>query len=218
MILGLTVTALLSSCSKNRLKDTAGTFESVIKDALQDALDTDPACLAVAVPSGHALSGKPSLGEEALESLVNVGLLNKVSAMVPESEEDKVAAMKGLPPRNLPGVRYDFTDKGKQFIGKSDRSGTSAKVTGIPQRTLCFGKKKVVKIVRYSNLAGQLGQTATEVTYLYSLVDVAAWAEDADVRKKCATDMELRAVAQPQEAKMTLVLMSDGWHAAQSAF
>lgn len=77
---------------------------------------------------------------------------------------------------------------------------------------LCFGTPHVEKIVRYSEPADLFGQQVSEVTYRYTLQEVATWAEDPDLQRAFPHLAEvLAAQTEPAERKASLVLNSDGW-------
>jgi hypothetical protein len=76
---------------------------------------------------------------------------------------------------------------------------------------MCFAEKKVTSIVRYSEPASGPGVTLSEVTYTYSLSNVAGWANDPAVRSAYHFEKQL---SRSQEARIGLMLMSDGWRPA----
>jgi hypothetical protein len=140
-----------------------------------------------------------------LEALVHVGVLDKSSIMVKESPFSRM--LEDRQRRVLPGVRYDVSDKGKQFQRSIKRLTVSTKV-------IAYADKQVVDIVRYSEPAtSAAGQTVSEVTYTYKLVNIAEWARNPAVQKYFFTNRnnQLDENAPPIEAKAFLVLMSDGW-------
>ncbi len=76
----------------------------------------------------------------------------------------------------------------------------------------CYATRHVEEVVRYSEPADLFGQRVSEVTYTYTLQDVAPWAESP------ALQAALPALAQalsdrdtPTEGTAAVVLQSDGW-------
>jgi hypothetical protein len=74
---------------------------------------------------------------------------------------------------------------------------------------LC-GTREVTEIVRYTEPSAMLGGAISEVTYKWRLRDPAKWAKDPGIQEKYFTTRELNTENTPAEAKMDLVLMSDG--------
>lgn len=190
---------LFASCSHDPKKATKANFAS----AIQSMLDKSPACIAAAVPSDHAdFMGRPQ-PDSALESLVAVGLASKVRAQVHPSD---FLSELGHPNQTVPGLRYELSAKAKQYVRRNEALAAMA-IIGPPLQSLCFGNKKVTEIVRYSEPSPTMGQTMTEVTYKYALVNVADWAKDPSIEKAYFTNQQLN----PQETAAVLILMSDGW-------
>ena len=209
------IAALVSaSCGKSPKDATAENFQA----AIQAVLDKQPACIAVSVPSDHPDSMGQVRPDVQLDALVRVGLVSKVTAKMQETERDMAAVVKGSPPRVVSGLHYDLTDKGKQYLGKKGHTISSASLLGLPVRTLCFGKKQFIAVVRYTEPSQDMGQMMTKVTYRYKLTNVPDWARDGDVTKAYAASMHLEPFDRPREDTMTLVLTSDGWRAPSSAY
>lgn len=111
-------------------------------------------------------------------------------------------------------MEYVITEKGKQFERADKNAGMS--LGGGSYTSLCSGKKEVVDIVRYSEPSAMMGQTISQVTYTYNITDLASWMRDPAFLK--AYPVDLRAADAPVEAKMGLILMSDGWRVPDSLF
>ena len=191
---------LLFGCANPRTAST-----STFKTAIQAALREDPLFLIAPIPVEFADSHGTHYTDDRLEALVHVGVLDKSSVMVKESPFSRM--LEDRKRRVLPGVRYDVSDKGKQFLRSIKRLTVSTKV-------IAYADKQVVDIVRYSEPAtSAAGQTVSEVTYTYKLVNIAEWARNPAVQKYFFTNRnnQLDENAPPIEAKAFLALMSDGW-------
>ena len=83
-----------------------------------------------------------------------------------------------------------------------------------PVGAFCYGVAKASGVVRWTEPGNALGEVTTQVTYLGQLGTVDAWAEDAEIRRQFPyVEQELATRTAPAEARVTLVLMSDGWRA-----
>ena len=68
----------------------------------------------------------------------------------------------------------------------------------------------MTEIVRYTEPTPMPGGTISEVTYKWKLRDPVKWARDPGVQEKYFKTRELNTESTPAEAKMALVLMSNG--------
>lgn len=109
------------------------------------------------------------------------------------------------------GTRYALTDAGRQVYR------TFAAGTWDPWRAVgafCYGTAEAAGVVRWTEPSDGLGQTTTDVTYLSRLREPARWVEDPELRRQFPyVEKELSTRTTPAEAKLTLVLGSDGWRA-----
>ena len=83
----------------------------------------------------------------------------------------------------------------------------------LPQRNgLCYAAPKLVEVLRYSEPTTFMGKIVTQVTYTYTLSDVAKWALDPDLQagypylKVILSDYQT-----PREATAALSKTGDGW-------
>jgi hypothetical protein len=179
------------------------------KAAIQNALDHQPACFEVSSPKEVPSFNGQIKPDPNSEVLVRLGLMSRIDAMVNRGVWD--FSFDRNAPKQIPGYRYDLTETGQKYIGSSGRSIFMTRED--PRQELCFGKRLVIEVVRYTEPGPAFGGvTATEVTYTWRLTSVAPWAKDTAVQNAFFTQNELRAEKQPQEARISLVLSNDGWH------
>lgn len=76
----------------------------------------------------------------------------------------------------------------------------------------CYATPHVEEVVRYSEPADLLGQRVSEVTYTYTLQDVAPWAEGPALQEMVPSLAQtLSNRDTPTEGTAAVVLQSDGW-------
>ncbi len=195
-----------TSCT-SKTAATKGNF----KAAIQAQLDKNPVCISASVPT-EVPSFNGQLGpDKQLEPLVEVGLVNRSQAMVRRASMDFMFGDRR--PKQVPGYRYELSDLGKKYARTLPHQmlgfgGSSA--------NFCYGNRKVVEVVRYTQPGAAMGMTISEVTYTWKLADIADWAKNPDVEKTYYTAQFLKVADTPQQATMDLVLSNDGWHASNS--
>ncbi len=124
-----------------------------------------------------------------LDALVQAGLLSEQDAKVKPFFGDAL----------VPGRIYSLTEAGKKSL--QDPNGTS----------FCAAHYQVDDVVDYTEPGNAMGVTISQVTYLFSPTDVAAWASMDAVK---AAFSDLAGKLQPkQQARATVVLKNDGWSA-----
>jgi hypothetical protein len=129
-----------------------------------------------------------------LDVLVRLGLLR--SSPVPNA------------PWGRP-MRYELTEAGSQVFREFPAGRWDPRK---PVGAFCYGTPAVDSVVRYTEPAEEMGQVQTEVTYTYSLRDVAPWARDPQFRRAAPeVERELAEAGPPREARAILVEASDGW-------
>lgn len=197
---------LTLSCHNPKAADKAN-----FKAAIQEALDKRPDCLVVSMPNEpRDFNGHPRDDPQG-DALVAVGLAKKQRVMVENSGWSLFGG-----PKQIPGVRYDLTAEGRKYVGHPPGVFSAA---DSPTRSLCYGTPEVLEIVRYSEPGTAMGQTVTEVTYLYALKSAAPWTQNAAIRQAFPElTGHIATRDHPAQAVMDLVLMNDGWRAANLAF
>jgi hypothetical protein len=172
------------------------------KKAIQEALDHQPVCISAPVPTQRPDFNGVQRPDAMLDALVKVGLVSATPATI--TQNDFISGR-----TKIQGVQYELTEKGKKFL-TTDKRMAGMSLLG-PSSTLCYARKEVVSIVRYSEPSSAMGQTMSEVTYTYKLAGVADWAQDEAIQKAFLPARQMAAATTPEEAKIALVLMSDGW-------
>jgi hypothetical protein len=176
--------------------------------AIQAELDKEPVCIVATLPQ-DAPSGNGQMKTlDQLEPLVRASLVKRTETMVHRSQFDVM--LEDRRPKQIPGYRYELSDLGKKYV-----MGVRTLTGMLPE--ICYGKKKVEEVVRFTEPSSARGMTVSQVSYTWKPTDIAAWARDPDIEKMFYTSRFLNAANIPQEAKMDLVLSNDGWHFA-SAF
>jgi hypothetical protein len=109
------------------------------------------------------------------------------------------------------GTSYALTDAGRQVYRTFPAGAWD------PRRAVgafCYGTAEVASVLRWTEPSEGLGQTTTDVTYLSRLREPARWAVDPELRRQFPyVESDLATRTTPAEAKLTLVLESDGWRA-----
>lgn len=190
--------AMLASCGSKKDASKAN-----FKAAIQAELDTEPQCIVATLPRDiPSWDGRFGTDRE-LESLVRAGLVRRTQVMMKRSSMDWM--LEDRRPKQVSGYRYDFSDTGKKYVVQvHGLMGTAP--------ALCYGKKKVVDIVRYSEPSPAMGMTVSQVTYTWRLTDIAEWARNPEVEKTFHTQQWLATADTPKEAQASLALSNDGWH------
>ena len=75
-----------------------------------------------------------------------------------------------------PVKRYELTDEGKKYF--KTIPGTFGKTTGF-----CYGQKRVDSIEKWTKPETIGGSSQTEVTYIYKIANLPAWATRSDVQQ-----------------------------------
>jgi hypothetical protein len=179
------------------------------KRAIQSALDTNPACLSVSLPSEprNTFTQEPTT-DPYLDALAKVGLVDKKPVMM----KNVMQALSGGP-KEYPGTRYEVSAAGRKYAAHPKHSALM-----LGAETFCYGLPEVVDIVRYSEPDNMMGQTMTDVTYTYDLKDPAPWISASELQHIFPELGHVPTRDHPQEGKMALVLMSGGWRATGLGF
>jgi hypothetical protein len=154
--------------------------------ALQRYYDDHPECVALPIDLSVGTPAAPSEANRRLaDALVRAEL---------------VAVMPGV----TPGVmQYSLTGAGERAI----RKGPDAFLGGM---TLCFARRRIVKVASFTEPAETLGVKASRVSYDYELQDVAPWAGSASIQEAFPQIQEALA-HRHSTAVEGVVLTSDGW-------
>lgn len=209
LFVAVTFGVLLCSCSRDPKAPTKLNFERVISPYLAN----QHACIVASIPrESPDFRGKHEPVPD-LDALVQVGLVEKAPAMV-KPGFNQVDLFR--PNQQVPGVRYQLSREASKYLHNDARIRAMSAIGA--EQQLCYADKRLADVLRWTEPTATMGRTITEVTYTYRLVDVANWARNADVERAFYTGRELAAAETPKEAKMTLVLMNDGWHVPESTF
>lgn len=107
------------------------------------------------------------------------------------------------------GRSYDLTHAGRPVYRTFPADASD------PRRAVgasCSGTAEAASVVCWTEPSERLGQTTTDVPYLSRLRVLARWAEDHELRQQFPyVESELATRTTPAEAKLTLMLGSDGW-------
>lgn len=129
----------------------------------------------------------------AFDALVKAGLLTSADAQVKAQFGNKT----------VPGKTYSLTDAGKKAL----QSPTYL--------AFCAGHYKVAEVVNYSVPGKEMdGTTGSQANFTYTSAEVPSWATSDAIKSKFPEfSKNLATMAQPQQGRADLVLMSDGWQA-----
>jgi hypothetical protein len=136
-----------------------------------------------------------------LAALEQAGLLrgNDTTAVV----HGMLDALQGLTPPQ-PVRHYELTAEGGKYF--QELSGGFGRATG-----LCYGRKQVDSIVKWTEPMTMGAYSQTEVTYIYKIADLAAWAEHPAVQR-AFPDVQTAIAEQSKVAQIAgLRLTNKGW-------
>ena len=172
----------LAACNDEKLANETN-FAAAINAYFADK----PHCLsAVTYPANVPVGGFHS-EPKFYEAFVEAGLLKR--------EELKPPPKKFGDPDGM--IRYTLTDKGRAAL--SDRGW-------------CYGARKVVKIVNFTEPTDAFGRRISEVRYMYSYPDAPDWTRNKAVLAAIPRFDELNEIAgKAAEDRIVLVLTNRGW-------
>jgi hypothetical protein len=178
--------ALLSACS-----DQKSANENNFVAAINAYFADKPVCLpAVQYPAEIVVGAFGEGRLRAFDALVGAGLLNREELRRPAAN---LGEQRDGP--EVHTIRYMLADKGRKSL--SDRGW-------------CYGVRKVVKIVRFTEPTDAFGARVSEVLYAYSYAGVPDWAKNNAVIAAFPQLQEVSAAEPPQE-RVVLVLTNQGW-------
>jgi hypothetical protein len=103
-----------------------------------------------------------------------------------------------------PVRHYELTSEGGKYF--RELSGGFGRTTG-----LCYGRKQVDSIVKWTEPMTMGAYSQTEVTYTYKIVDLAAWAQRPEVQR-AFSDLQAEIAGQSKAAQIAgLRLTNKGW-------
>lgn len=207
LVSGIALTGLIG-CGLVACGSKKDANKSNFKAAIQAELDKDPVCIAATLPDDTPSWNGQLKTNDQLEPLMQAGLVKRTQRMMARSPMD--VEFEDKRPKEVQGYRYEVADNAKKYVQQ-------VRTLGGHSPELCYGKKKVEDIVRYTEPSAAMGMTVSQVTYTWRLVDSADWARNPGIEKQYYTEQFLNAANQPQEAKIGLALSNDGWH-VPSAF
>lgn len=144
-----------------------------------------------------------------MEALVATGLVREGKAE-PDSGADPQAKL------------YELTDQGMQFardgapdvsvsFGDAWRSIGGKKPAQKTWKTICYGKKSLLKVVKWEGPV-ELGEfKMAQVKYLYKIEGLASWATNSDIRTAFPEIARMVDRAEKDEQVADVVLTSAGW-------
>lgn len=203
----------VSACGTDPREPSNETFARVI----QEDLAARPACILVGAPLpwSFPITQRPENGgwkdEEELaytagprDALVEVGLIRAAGDSVYSADRYGRYVKR----------RYELTPAGRDAY----RAQVSTPIDGV-RPGFCGGERRLIEVARYTEPTDLAGMRLTEVQYTYRIENPAPWLRHAGVQKHFAVRLgrDVAALEAPQEARMSLVLMSDGWAPAQKA-
>ena len=138
---------------------------------------------------------------EFFDDLMAAGLLTTVSF----NKEEKTFS--GIGKQMVPYLGYKISNDGEKFLRPAalDKGFFS---TGTPQ--LCYGTPQVVDIINFTQPADAMGVKASNVQYIYEIVNVAPWAKNPSIVKQFKWLPE-RLANQTIEGDADMVLTNNGW-------
>ena len=112
-------------------------------------------------------------------------------------------ALQGTTPAQ-PVRHYELTAEGVKYF--RELSGGLGQATG-----LCYGRKQVDSIVKWTEPMATGAYSQTEVTYTYKIVDLAAWAERPEIQR-AFSDIQAEIAGQSKSVQIAgLRLTNRGW-------
>ncbi len=103
-----------------------------------------------------------------------------------------------------PVKHYELTVEGGKYF--QELSGGFGRTTG-----LCYGRKQVDSIVKWTEPMTMGAYSQTEVTYTYKIADLAAWAERPEIQHKFS-DIQAEIAGQSKADQIAgLRLSNKGW-------
>ena len=103
-----------------------------------------------------------------------------------------------------PVRHYELTSEGGKYF--RELSGGLGRTTG-----LCYGRKQVDSIVKWTEPMTMGAYSQTEVTYTYKIVDLAAWAERPEIQR-AFSDIQAEIAGQSKSVQIAgLRLTNRGW-------
>lgn len=139
-----------------------------------------------------------------MPALEHAGLVSHVGAEMTlhhqNGEDEKVRAL-----------RYDLTDKGRQFVNASPH--TAAHGAGASQPDLCYGRVRLAKVTGWDTpqkSAETPVRLTTTVRYTYTL-EPAPWAGDASVQGAFPVLARVVKGSGKLELKQAMVATGGGW-------
>ena len=138
---------------------------------------------------------------EFYDDLMAAGLLTTVSF----NKEEK--SFRGIGKQMVPYIGFKISAEGEKYLRPTelDKGFFS---TGTPQ--LCYGTPQVVDITNFTEPAEVMGLKASNVQYIYEIVNVAPWAKNPSVVKQFKWLPE-RLANQSIEGDADMVLTNNGW-------
>ena len=126
------------------------------------------------------------------------------------SETDTTAVVHGMldslrgsaPPQ--PVRRYQLTAEGQKYFQQVP--GTFGQTGG-----LCYGQKAVDSVFKWTDPVTTGGSSQTEVSYTYKIVNLAAWAERADIQQAFPDISAAVSGASKTNQIAGLQLTNEGW-------
>ena len=184
-VLHLLAAAFCGASSLAACSDEKSANERNFATAINAYLAEHPDCLVSAVYPAELLVGGYS-DPKAFDALVEAGLLNREELRRPSNN----------PAERPQGTnRYTLTDKG--------RAANS-------ERGWCYGTRKVVQIVNFTEPSEAFGAKMSQVRFTSSYPNVADWARNKTV---LAAFPQLQATnaEKPSQEQLVLVLTNRGW-------
>lgn len=185
----LFVMLCLAGCS-----DPQAAGDSNFRAALQNWYDAHPICTLLSVNGALPLELRENdrVDGKRASALVAAGLVSV----------EPVTRVSRFGGKAENWNRYHPTDTGRDAIRKNE--------DGIGGLELCFARRKIIDIVRYTEPGDAAGITLSRVTYRYEVGDVALWARDAGIAAAFPRIAKVLASGR-EEATDTLYLTSEGW-------
>jgi len=212
----LLATVVVASCSNPKDANKAN-FER----AIQAYLDTDPVCLQritlaqdfypVSYKQEDVDIAEKNKGNKEFNSgsltlqddiiFADLGLLKATQGPV---SIRKTGGFYIGPEKQVPATTFTVTEEGNKW-----RKSTQRTIAGRLPPFFCFGNKKLVKIVNFTEPSNAFGSTSSGVSYTYKVANVAPWAMTDTAKDKFEV---IKKALETEESDTTQLIKTDaGW-------
>jgi hypothetical protein len=145
--------------------DKHSASKSNFRAAIQNVLDRNPQCIGISLPEIIPIGNRMAKPTVQTRALLKIGFATAKQAMITAGVFGWVPARPGESARL--GTIYELTDEAKKYEHKI-RTILGGEIPG-----LCYAKREVVDVLRFTEPVENTEAKATLVTYTYRLTDIA---------------------------------------------